>query len=140
MVIMVGIPYPAFKDLIVVAKKKYQDKWYAKDRVHLSGDAWYSQQAFRALNQAIGRCIRHRLDHGAIILADPRFASNRSVQQNLSKWVRNQVNNTAYTSITFGVIVVAVYATVMCTTRCVQIDTMLQPALLMLVVIDNAWL
>jgi fanconi anemia group J protein len=96
MVIMVGIPYPAFKDLLVVAKKKYQDKWYAKDRVHLSGDAWYSQQAFRALNQAIGRCIRHRLDHGAIILADPRFASNRSVQQNLSKWVRNQVRNTVY--------------------------------------------
>jgi fanconi anemia group J protein len=96
MVIMVGIPYPAFKDLLVVAKKKYQDKWYATDRVHLSGDAWYSQQAFRALNQAIGRCIRHRLDHGAIILADPRFASNRSVQQNLSKWVRNQVRNTIY--------------------------------------------
>jgi Rad3-related DNA helicase len=93
MVIMVGIPYPAFKDLLVVAKKKYQDKWCAKDRVHLSGDAWYSQQAF---NQAIGRCIRHRLDHGAIILADPRFASNRSVQQNLSKWVRNQVSNTLY--------------------------------------------
>lgn len=26
----------------------------------VTGDVWYKQQAFRALNQALGRCIRHR--------------------------------------------------------------------------------
>ncbi len=39
----------------------------------LAGDAWYVQQAARAVNQAMGRVIRHRRDYGAIILADERF-------------------------------------------------------------------
>ncbi|MFS7918075.1 putative RNA helicase [Helianthus anomalus] len=33
----------------------------------LSGSEWYCQQAFRALIQAAGHCIRHRFDYGAII-------------------------------------------------------------------------
>ena len=39
----------------------------------------------RALNQAIGRCIRHRLDYGAILLIDERFQQPRN-QLNLSRW------------------------------------------------------
>jgi regulator of telomere elongation helicase 1 len=38
----------------------------------LRGNDWYSQQASRAVNQAVGRVIRHRHDYGAIILADER--------------------------------------------------------------------
>lgn len=30
----------------------------------LTGDQWYSQEAMRAVNQAIGRVIRHRHDYG----------------------------------------------------------------------------
>lgn len=59
------------------------------DRELLSGDEWYQVQAFRALNQAIGRCIRHRDDWGCIILLDARFAENRIIG-NLSKWVRSK--------------------------------------------------
>lgn len=51
----------------------------------LSGDKWYTQTAFRALNQAVGRCIRHRYDYGAIILFDTRF-KDTGKQVNLSKW------------------------------------------------------
>ncbi len=36
----------------------------------LSGEQWYMQSAMRAVNQAMGRVIRHRYDYGAIILAD----------------------------------------------------------------------
>ena len=39
----------------------------------LSGQEWYAQQATRAVNQAMGRVIRHQHDYGAIILADERF-------------------------------------------------------------------
>ena len=39
----------------------------------LSGDQWYVQQAMRAVNQAMGRVIRHRRDYGAVILCDDRF-------------------------------------------------------------------
>lgn len=41
----------------------------------LSGHEWYRQQAFRAVNQAIGRVIRHRHDYGAIFLCDHRCGS-----------------------------------------------------------------
>lgn len=38
----------------------------------LGGQEWYKQQASRAVNQAVGRVIRHRHDYGAIILCDER--------------------------------------------------------------------
>jgi hypothetical protein len=44
-------------------------------------------QAFRALNQAIGRAIRHKHDFGAIVFLDHRF-SQKHVVNSLSKWVR----------------------------------------------------
>ena len=77
--VVVGIPYPNLKDKQVELKRKYNDEKHA--RAHrlavsgvLSGDQWYSQQAFRALNQAVGRCLRHRNDHGAVLLVDERYA------------------------------------------------------------------
>lgn len=43
----------------------------------LSGQEWYRQQASRAVNQAVGRVIRHRKDYGAILLCDERYAMQR---------------------------------------------------------------
>jgi len=42
---------------------------YAQD---LGGEEWYRQQASRAVNQAVGRVIRHLRDFGAILLCDER--------------------------------------------------------------------
>lgn len=88
-VIPVGIPYPAFKDQKVILKREFNDLHCVSKKI-LSGHAWYETQAFRALNQALGRCIRHRLDWGAIILLEQRFTIHSNVNQ-LSKWVRSQV-------------------------------------------------
>lgn len=52
----------------------------------LSGAEWYNQQAHRAVNQAIGRVIRHRHDYGAVLLLDYRFAE-RNNRDGLSKWL-----------------------------------------------------
>lgn len=56
----------------------------------ISGDTWYVQQAMRAVNQAIGRVIRHKDDFGAIILCEERFSQSRHIAQ-LSKWLREDV-------------------------------------------------
>ena len=40
--------------------------------------------------QALGRCIRHKFDYGAIILIDERLQS-RDRQRNLSRWVRDTI-------------------------------------------------
>ncbi len=56
----------------------------------LSGHEWYTQQAHRAVNQAIGRVIRNKDDYGAVLLLDHRF-SLAANQQGLSKWVRPHI-------------------------------------------------
>jgi regulator of telomere elongation helicase 1 len=47
--------------------------WILELNQVLTGDEWYNQQASRAVNQAVGRVIRHRHDYGAIIFCDERF-------------------------------------------------------------------
>uniref|UniRef100_A0A8D8SIC9 DNA 5'-3' helicase n=1 Tax=Cacopsylla melanoneura TaxID=428564 RepID=A0A8D8SIC9_9HEMI len=96
-VISVGIPFPSVQDEKVKLKKVYNDT-HSQKKGLLKGGDWYQIQAFRALNQGLGRCIRHRKDWGAILLVDQRFYS-KSSQQGLSKWVRNQVQpSSSYSS------------------------------------------
>jgi Fanconi anemia group J protein len=45
---------------------------------------WYSLQAFRAVNQALGRCIRHLKDYGALFLIDARYAEKTT---SLARWL-----------------------------------------------------
>ncbi|XP_053425066.1 Fanconi anemia group J protein [Nycticebus coucang] len=92
-VITIGIPFPNVKDLQVELKRKYNDH-HSKLRGLLSGRQWYEIQAYRALNQALGRCIRHRNDWGALILVDDRFRSNPNRYiSGLSKWIRQQIQH-----------------------------------------------
>ncbi len=86
-VMIVGLPYSSTMDMHVKLKKDYQDVCHRSDSSFLNGNLWYGQQAFRAVNQALGRCIRHRGDFGAILLCDPRYAEVRSNNQ-LSRWAR----------------------------------------------------
>lgn len=57
---------------------------------YLRGEEWYSLEATRAVNQAIGRVIRHRNDYGAILLLDTRF-NNLRVKDQMSKWLRGHI-------------------------------------------------
>ncbi|KAG8520180.1 Fanconi anemia group J protein, partial [Galemys pyrenaicus] len=92
-VITIGIPFPNVKDLQVELKRQYNDH-HSKSRGLLPGRQWYEIQAYRALNQALGRCIRHKNDWGALILVDDRFRSNPSRYiSGLSKWVRQQIHH-----------------------------------------------
>uniref|UniRef100_A0A670JM42 DNA 5'-3' helicase n=1 Tax=Podarcis muralis TaxID=64176 RepID=A0A670JM42_PODMU len=92
-VVTIGIPFPNVKDLQVELKRKYNDL-HSKDRGLLPGSQWYEIQAFRALNQALGRCIRHRSDWGALILVDDRFRRNPNKYiAGLSKWIRQLVQH-----------------------------------------------
>ncbi|XP_045442357.1 Fanconi anemia group J protein isoform X4 [Pipistrellus kuhlii] len=92
-VITIGIPFPNVKDLQVELKRQYNDQ-HSKLRGLLPGRQWYEIQAYRALNQALGRCIRHKNDWGALILVDDRFRSNPNRYiSGLSKWVRQQVQH-----------------------------------------------
>lgn len=60
----------------------------------ITGQEWYNQQASRAVNQALGRVIRHRADFGAVLLCDERFGNAGTLSQ-LSKWLRGRVKKAA---------------------------------------------
>ncbi|CAB1117515.1 unnamed protein product [Ectocarpus sp. CCAP 1310/34] len=87
-VVVTGIPYAPAMDPKVVLKKKYMSESLLPPGVaRVTGDEWYQQQASRAVNQAIGRVIRHRLDYGCVVLCDSRFAEDRN-RKSLSLWAR----------------------------------------------------
>lgn len=71
----------------------------------LSGDEWYFLEATRAVNQAIGRVIRHKNDYGAILLCDLRFNQPRQKSQ-LSAWIQGHLKAPQHTS--FGPLIAEV--------------------------------
>lgn len=75
-----GIPYPSLKDPNVALKKEYNDK-----KGGFNGRMWYETQAFRAVNQGLGRVVRHSKDWGALFLLESRFAERR-YQSHLPQW------------------------------------------------------
>ncbi|KAG8310993.1 Fanconi anemia group J protein [Homalodisca vitripennis] len=85
---VVGIPYQNRFVNETSLKIKFNDE----NKSLINGNRWYKIQAYRALNQALGRCIRHKNDWGAVILLDSRF-SNRDVQDNLPNWIQQQLQN-----------------------------------------------
>ena len=95
-VIVVGIPYPQITDPRVILKKEYLDNYKVIDRnsgLSLTGQAWYMQQATRAVNQAIGRVIRHAQDYGSILLFDERYAYGQN-RSEISRWLRDRIKDT----------------------------------------------
>ena len=96
-VINIGIPFANVKDQQVQLKRDYNSERSAEAKrlgLHpvLDGNSWFNLRAYRALNQAIGRCIRHRNDYGVVVLLDDRF-NDEKIRPHLSKWVRDRVEN-----------------------------------------------
>lgn len=85
---------PSHPSILDLPFKTISD-WHSIDEMGASlflNDAmWYDAQAFRAVNQTLGRCIRHASDYGAIIFLDDRFETD-SVERHLSSWVRSALS------------------------------------------------
>lgn len=99
-VICIGLPFPNSFDRNIKAKKAYNDEQrkISKNTSLLPGNEWYSQQAYRAIAQALGRCIRHGADYGTVILMDSRHCDDGSPNdgipsrhKNLPKWMRHSM-------------------------------------------------
>lgn len=94
-VIITGLPFPPVKDPRVVLKRRYLEENRTRENEILSGAEWYGLEATRAVNQAIGRVIRHKDDYGAILLCDQRFNDKRQKDQ-LSKWLQGHLQQGPY--------------------------------------------
>jgi Fanconi anemia group J protein len=90
-VITIGIPFAPCKSDGIVAKQAYNNKKKIQNQRYLSGSDWYNAQAFRALNQAFGRCVRHVEDWGSIFIVESRFTDYSRYRGYLSKWVQDSM-------------------------------------------------
>ncbi len=94
-VVMVGLPYPDSRDPELQQKLQYLDSLQSSSAAAafgtVNGKSYYQNLCMRAVNQSIGRAIRHANDWAAIILVDRRYFSDPSIQPLLPKWIADRV-------------------------------------------------
>nr|CDJ91766.1 DEAD2 domain containing protein [Haemonchus contortus] len=88
-VCVVGIPYPPMMDVRICLKRLYINEMAAEDKTAQSADEWYVTEGYRAVNQAVGRVIRHVNDFGVVALLDERFANVK--KDYFPAWIRSSV-------------------------------------------------
>ncbi|KXS13688.1 DNA repair helicase [Gonapodya prolifera JEL478] len=81
-VIMCGVPFPNIQSPELRAKVAYLER---RGNTSL-GREYYENMAMKAVNQSIGRSLRHKDDYAAIILLDKRYSQDRIVSK-LPKWI-----------------------------------------------------
>jgi chromosome transmission fidelity protein 1 len=105
-VIAVGLPFPNANSAEWRAKVEHVEATKLKqcqEEQHLSepearanakaaGRDFYENACMRAVNQSIGRAIRHRKDYAAILLVDRRFTTDR-IRNKLPGWIRRSMSN-----------------------------------------------
>ncbi|XP_011282043.1 ATP-dependent DNA helicase DDX11 isoform X1 [Felis catus] len=97
-VVMVGMPYPNIKSPELQEKMAYLDQTLPRiPGQPPPGKALVENLCMKAVNQSIGRAIRHQKDFASIVLLDHRYA-RPPVLGKLPAWIRDRVEVKA----TFG--------------------------------------
>lgn len=111
-VVMVGLPFPHAFSAEMVAKREYVEQTTIKQRQQTKNDnnvgktlpslsslqqlgkakarEFYENVCMRAVNQCVGRAIRHAGDYAAVILLDDRYGTLH-IQGKLSQWVQKRI-------------------------------------------------
>ena len=103
-VIAVGLPFPNAQTVEWKAKLEYVEQAkleQLRDTAELSegqkhamakaaSREFYENACMRAVNQCIGRAIRHKNDYAAVILVDSRFETDR-IKKKLPGWIRDSM-------------------------------------------------
>ena len=95
-VVVISLPYPDPTDPVLAETMALLDKSVAgkNNKSHqnvtkshqMTGRAYYKNLCMRAVNQSVGRAIRHAGDYAAIILLDGRYRDGR-IASSLPKWL-----------------------------------------------------
>lgn len=90
-VVMVGMPYPNIKSPELQEKMAYLDKHLPHSGGRSPGQALIENLCMKAVNQSIGRAIRHRGDYSTIVLCDRRYARPATLSK-LPTWIKDRTN------------------------------------------------
>lgn len=91
-VIVVGLPFPNPHSAEWKAKMQYissKESARGRDGKAAARD-FYENACMRAVNQCVGRAIRHKNDYAAIAMLDKRYGSER-IQNKLPQWIRGSL-------------------------------------------------
>ncbi|KAL9613758.1 MAG: hypothetical protein Q9167_001703 [Letrouitia subvulpina] len=94
-VVVVGLPFPNIRNAQWKAKLEYVEKSMIERGASCNdGKAaareFYENACMRAVNQSIGRAIRHQRDYASIILLDRRFGTPR-IADKLPGWIKQGI-------------------------------------------------
>jgi Rad3-related DNA helicase len=78
-------PYPDIVDPVLKEKMKMMDN---SINGTITGKIYYQNLCMRAVNQSVGRAIRHADDYAAILLLDARYSSDSRVWNGLAGWLK----------------------------------------------------
>ncbi|XP_057692593.1 ATP-dependent DNA helicase DDX11 [Corythoichthys intestinalis] len=90
-VVMVGMPYPNIKSPELQEKMSYLDKHMTHSGGKSPGQALIENLCMKAVNQSIGRAIRHRGDYSSIVLCDRRY-SRAATLGKLPAWIQSRTS------------------------------------------------
>lgn len=85
-VVMVGLPYPNSHSAELKEKMNYLNKHATGSGGKTAGSVFYENLCFKAVNQSIGRAIRHKNDYASILLLDHRYCRPASIKA-LPEWI-----------------------------------------------------
>uniref|UniRef100_H2Z3N9 DNA 5'-3' helicase n=1 Tax=Ciona savignyi TaxID=51511 RepID=H2Z3N9_CIOSA len=88
-VVMVGLPYPNSQSPELREKMNYLDRNMV---IKCAGQLHYENLCMKAVNQSIGRAIRHRNDYASIVLLDKRYL-RPSITSKLPTWISDHLTN-----------------------------------------------
>ncbi|TNN00895.1 hypothetical protein fugu_012141 [Takifugu bimaculatus] len=90
-VVMVGMPYPNIKSPELQEKMSYLDKHLPHNGGKSPGQALIENLCMKAVNQSIGRAIRHRGDYSSMVLCDRRYSRPATLAK-LPAWIRDRTS------------------------------------------------
>ncbi|XP_051886100.1 ATP-dependent DNA helicase DDX11 [Pristis pectinata] len=96
-VVMVGMPFPNVNSPELQERMAYLDKTMTKTDGKSPGKVLLENLCMKAVNQSIGRAIRHREDYANIVLLDHRYTQPRILSK-LPVWIRGRTQ----TEVSFG--------------------------------------
>jgi len=86
-VVMVGLPFPNPSSLELKEKMQYLNR-LSPNLHHAGGAEYYENLCMKAVNQSIGRIIRHSKDYGTIVLLGARF---KQMKTKLPNWIQKSL-------------------------------------------------
>ncbi|XP_075236067.1 ATP-dependent DNA helicase DDX11 [Lycorma delicatula] len=87
-IILVGMPYPNIKSAELQEKMAYLTSLYGGK----AGEEHYENLCMKAVNQTIGRAVRHKEDYATIWLLDKRY-SRTNTQNQLPQWIKTSLKS-----------------------------------------------